>query len=109
MISLRPEEFPTGIRDFAAALALYEERPLEDLPDELWSAIDEHRTAAVGAGDEDLAKRIWCLEQIAEFQDKFVRAFRHMKSDEFYAGWCALERAEVTLGFLTAHTGVLEE
>lgn len=86
-------------------LSEYETR-LTELPEHFWTHIDESRRTAVSAGDEVGAKRVWCLEQVGKFQDEFIRSFCHLRADEFYAAWCALERSEITLGFLIEHVGL---
>jgi hypothetical protein len=53
--------------------------------------------------DQKSAKVIWCTEQILRSQDLFREAFFHMKSEDFYSAWCALERAEIELFFLSKH------
>lgn len=58
---------------------------------------------AVRRGEQTTAKRIWCLEQALKAQDEFTDAFKQMKAGAYYDGWCALERAELALHFLSPH------
>jgi hypothetical protein len=61
------------------------------------------KAAAVAASDQSLAKYLWCLETILEIQDNFIKTFFHFKSQEFFDGWCLLERIEVSLSSLHDH------
>jgi hypothetical protein len=88
------------LQDHVALLDAYEQNTISDFSEDFWKSIEAEREAAVGAGNEQLATEIWCLEQVALIQQHFRRAFRQIKHDEFYAGWCSFERAEIHLGFL---------
>ena len=61
------------------------------------------KAAAVGRGDEVLAKAAWCLEVVADVQDHYVAAFQFFKQKRFYDGWSELERGEIALDSLDAH------
>jgi hypothetical protein len=52
------------------------------------------KTKAVATGDEPLAKRIWCLEEAIKLQDKYISAFKLLKSNKYYDAWCLLEKVE---------------
>jgi hypothetical protein len=71
--------------------------------DVLASELAERKRAAIVANDEVLAKNMWCLANALEAQRLFISGFAHCKLGEFYSGWCALERADVTLGHLKKH------
>jgi SEC-C motif len=78
-------------------------RPLTPTPEQVADALRSLKTAAVGRGDEQEAKRLWCLERALKAQDLYLDAFQALKRKQFYDAWCALERAEVVLGFLERH------
>lgn len=61
------------------------------------------KTAAVAAGDANTAGAVWCLETIADAQDRYLSAWDAMREDRFYAAWCALEQSEIALHFLARH------
>ena len=67
------------------------------------SIVDSLREKAVVEDEELRAKAIWCLETIGKAQDYFTRAFAQLRSDEFYEGWCTLERCEISLRHLRQH------
>jgi hypothetical protein len=58
---------------------------------------------AVDRGDQDMAKMVWCYEQILKIQRNYLSAFNAMKTGDFYGAWCRLERIEIKLGFLEPH------
>lgn len=70
---------------------------------ELFASMSHHKSAAVTAGDQDLAKDIWCLEAILNAQLLFARAFQHLRFCEYYKAWCDLQDAEDWLGALSRH------
>lgn len=61
------------------------------------------KTAAVSAGDQDEAKRLWIAEAVGHAQLIFENAFALMKEYRFYDAWCELEQCEITLGSLKRH------
>ncbi|HXF90632.1 MAG TPA: SEC-C metal-binding domain-containing protein [Candidatus Nitrosotenuis sp.] len=58
---------------------------------------------AVDRGDQELSKLIWCYEQILSVQTNYLAAFHRMKEDQYYKGWCLLERVEIELSGLIKH------
>jgi len=68
-----------------------------------WKVLEAVKGAAVASGDEDLAKATWCLGTTGTAQDHFVEAMDLLGKDQFYAGWCELERCEVALRALRRH------
>jgi hypothetical protein len=70
---------------------------------ELANVLQVVKADAVRRGDHELSKQLWCLETTLQVQSHFVRAFAHCKLAEYYAGWCAFERAEVGLIHLKRH------
>lgn len=65
--------------------------------------IAEMKAEAVNGGEQDEAKRAWCLGQILRAQRSFERAFDEMRQGEFYKAWCTLEQTELALKFLKPH------
>jgi len=61
------------------------------------------KTAAVAAGDQDEAKRLWIAEAVGHAQLIFENSFTLMKEYRFYDAWCALEQCEITLRSLKRH------
>jgi hypothetical protein len=62
-----------------------------------------HKAAALAAGDQLLAKHIWCLEHTVETHKLFLSAFYQLKGGNFYRAWCTLEQVELSLGRLRNH------
>lgn len=58
---------------------------------------------AVERNNQELAKEIWCFQQILEVQQKYLEAFNSMKMEGYYKAWTLLEQAELALYFLKAH------
>ena len=66
-------------------------------------ALSALKTAAVDAGNEARAKELWCLEETLDAQQTYIQAFKSIREGSYYEGWCALERAEITLHYLRRH------
>src|ERR1700733_6148949 len=64
---------------------------------ELKQTLLNEKKALLAAGDESGANTIWCFQQILTAQTAFVAAVAHCKLEEFYAGWCDFEVAEIAL------------
>jgi hypothetical protein len=65
---------------------------------------------AAARGDQKEAKKLWCLEQVLQTQNLYLRAFSRLKACEFYLAWCDFEQAEIGLAFLERHdTGFWQE
>jgi len=73
------------------------------LPKEYWDELSSIKKRAVYESDQLIAKVAWSFEKIGEIQDKYVESFIHFSNDEFYKGWCLLERCEILIGFLDMH------
>ncbi len=58
---------------------------------------------AVSRNDQELAKLIWCYEQIIRIQLLYFQAFRLLKFYSFYDAWCLFERIEITSINLCRH------
>ena len=67
------------------------------------SALGVLKEQAVENGDQELAKSIWCYEQVLKIQDYYISAYFQMKASEFYNAWCLLARVELTIHFLSRH------
>lgn len=86
------------------ALRLFRDRD-EPLPAAFYEGLEERRALAVNEGDETGANATWCLRTLGRAQDHFSEAFRKLRLDEFYKGWCDLEQCELALGGLLRHLG----
>lgn len=73
------------------------------LPKEYWNELSLIKRKAVHESDQLIAKVAWCFETIGKIQDKYVESFAHFRNDEFYEGWCILEKCEILIGFLDKH------
>lgn len=69
----------------------------------VYESLRQIKAEAVAANDQDVAGAVWCLEEIAKAQDGYLRAWRLMLEDHFYAAWCALEQCELAIHFLARH------
>lgn len=67
------------------------------------AALLAYKKEAVQTGDETLAKEIWCLEQVFDIQNGFIRAFQNLQAGSYYEAWRTLEQVEIALGFLSRH------
>jgi hypothetical protein len=90
------------LRTAVNTLAAFESRE-SSIDGALRKSLNELKVRAVSERDELMAKAVWCLEQIADVQDRFVRAFHEMKAGRYYRGWCLLEQAEIGLHHLGRH------
>ena len=81
----------------------YKSRLDSFLPKEYWDELSSIKKKAVYESDQLIAKVAWCFETIGEIQDKYVESLVHFSNDEFYKGWCLLERCEILIGFLDKH------
>ena len=88
------------IRDY---LALVAQRPAIPSPEQVSESLTWLKAEALSRSDQKRAKAIWCWEQALVAQNHFLEAFTLMKGRKFYEAWCALEGAEVALGFLERH------
>jgi hypothetical protein len=91
---------PDDIRKYLRAVA---RPPGEPSLDVVREALAGMKGEAVAAGDQTLAKNIWCLEETLVIQVHYLQAFRHLVAAEFYAAWCELEKTESALANLERH------
>lgn len=77
----------------------YNERNYE----ELYVILSQLKKEALRKNNEEDAKYIWCLETALSIQKNYIQAFIECKKDQYYKGWCDLERAEIQLGFINRH------
>jgi hypothetical protein len=70
---------------------------------ELAKELAAHKAAAVAAGDQPLAKHLWCVGHTVEAQQLFLKAHRQLKDRHFFEAWCTLEQVELALGRLRRH------
>lgn len=73
------------------------------MSDSVQHDLKELKKEAIASKNENFANSLWAYEQILYIQDKYILAFNHMKSGEFYNGWCCLARVEKAIYFLTPH------
>ncbi|GAM12865.1 SEC-C metal-binding domain-containing protein [Mesobacillus selenatarsenatis] len=71
----------------------------KDIPD----LLSHLKKEALDNSDQDLAKNIWCLEQVYIVIAHYLNAFRHLHEKDFFEAWCQLDRAEIELSFLRRH------
>lgn len=64
------------------------------------------KAEAVVAGDQELAKQLWCYEQILRIQCDYLKSFQQMKGAQYYDAWCTLEQVEIKIGFLEKHFNI---
>lgn len=69
----------------------------------LLQRLGDLKASAVAQNNEQLAKRIWCLEHAVEIQQNYADAFRKIRAARFYDGWCVLEQVELGLMRLRRH------
>jgi len=53
--------------------------------------------------NQDLAKNVWCYEQILTIQTDYLSTFEQLKNGEFFNAWQNLEKLEIALDSLSAH------
>lgn len=75
----------------------------DDLRGPVSQFLAAEKKKAVQSGDENLGKHVWCLEQVLDIQNNYLKAFQQIKGGNYYSGWLSLERAEIALGFLRPH------
>ena len=61
------------------------------------------KAQAIDHNSQDLAKTIWCYEQILRIQKLFNQAFRLLKFYLFYEAWCLFESIEISSKDLFRH------
>jgi len=76
---------------------------LSTLDEEILSSLKFYKKDAIGQNDQELAKRIWCMEQVYKIKSHYLKAFSMLKNKEFSSAWGALDRADIELYFLLRH------
>lgn len=73
------------------------------LSDDFVAQVRASHDAATHDDDEAVANRWWCIRSFLEAYCHYVSAFGLMKAEEWYRGWCELEKAEIRLHHLYPH------
>lgn len=74
--------------------------------DEIKENLTALKRQVVSEGKQEVAKEIWCLEEILNIQKLFISSFEDIRKETFYAAWCGLERCEVKLKHLKRHFSI---
>lgn len=91
-------------------LSLVESRdPNDPLEQEVRDLFARLKVEAVGKGDQEFAKDLWCCETVLKVQNEYLKAFGQMKNGTYYEGWCTLERVEIALNSLKRHFDIAPE
>lgn len=77
--------------------------PNSDNDDKVKEILSALKGQAVACDDQMRAKEIWCYEQILAIQQSYLSSFDLMKTEQYYAAWCILERTEIQLHHLERH------
>lgn len=77
--------------------------------EEIKKKLAEIKNLAVHRGNQDIAKDIWCLEQILKIQELYLIAFEVLKQEKFYDAWCELEQCEIKITHLSRHFQIDKE
>lgn len=75
----------------------------EETSEAIRGLLRSHKIEAVRRNDQEMAKLVWCYEQILLVQSTYLSAFGKLKDHSFYEAWCLLERVEIELGSLEQH------
>jgi len=86
-----------------AWLASVRARPSSPSVLEVRAALRNIKDKAVAEGDEPLAKKVWCFEQVLSVQEEYIDAYALLRTSRFYDAWCKLEQTELALRFLLPH------
>ncbi|OES45383.1 YecA family protein [Domibacillus iocasae] len=65
--------------------------------------LTELKKIAVLSGDQEVAKEIWCLEQVYQIIQHYLKAFNLLKKKEYLKAWMQLDRADIEFSFLRKH------
>lgn len=88
-----------SLEQISAALELAGAPPWPDYA-QLLAELAAHKKVAVAAGDQSLAKHVWCLEHTIEAQQLFLKAYDQLQVRAYFDAWCTLEQVELALGRL---------
>lgn len=72
-------------------------------PQRIRRALSAIKQEALRLRNEDLAKSVWCYEEIVALQESYWNAFRCLRSARYYEAWCLYEQVELALRFLLPH------
>jgi hypothetical protein len=79
------------------------ERPDAANSDQVAETLADLKARAVAEGDEQQAKRLWCLQTTLRIHTLYVQSFWQIKEGEFYRAWCDLEKIEIALASVERH------
>ena len=71
--------------------------------DKIISSLMELKTIALGQGNQDQSKYIWCLKTSSDIIDIYLKSFNLLKLEKFYEAWCKLEQIEIKFQNLRRH------
>ena len=77
--------------------------------EEIKAYLKDIKAKYVSNKDEEGAKAIWCLEQVLEIQNLYLRIYKLIQSEKYYESWCELERCEILIGSLKRHLDIDEK
>lgn len=66
-----------------------------------------HKRVFVAQDNQVAAKKVWCLEQVINVQEKYKEAFEGLAKGQFYTAWCDFERVEIEYSILHRHFAIL--
>jgi len=70
---------------------------------EVKAQLAELKSAAILAEDENEANHLCKLQEVLRVQARYEECFALIKEQRFYKAWCELEKAEITLNWLSKH------
>lgn len=62
------------------------------------------KSKAIDRQDEELANKLWCLENINEIQFLYISAFHNLKKKEYYQAWSDFSYIDIKLGYFREHS-----
>ena len=83
--------------------AIHPEKRNAEANDKTVNMLKAIKIKAVQHGDQEIAKLVWCYEQILKVQQNYIVSFNEMKAGAYYQAWCLLERVRIEIGFLEPH------
>lgn len=66
--------------------------------------IETSKSKAIYRQDEELANKLWCLENINEIQFLFISAFNNLKKKEYYQAWSDFSNIDIKLCYFREHS-----
>lgn len=91
------EQIKSSLRNFKQRKCKFQEG------DEVRNYFKEIKKEFVIQNKQEEAKEVWCLEQVLEIQENFLKAYALLKQDDFYKAWCLFEECELTSDSLRPH------